>query len=288
MVDRVRRAGLVPHHEREIAQDLARQAAGLLIDAGFEVRVPRGAAATPALEPYATDGEKFAADLEFVITLGGDGTVLRTIDLVASFGVPVLGVNVGHLGYLTEVESPALATAVQRLIAGDYTVVERMVLAVTVSSAGPVGGRWSALNEAVLEKRQSGRFVRLAVCINGTFFTTYAADGVIVATPTGSTAYSFSAGGPIVSPSHRAMLLTPISPHMLFGRPMVLGPDETLLFEVLDDRDVDLFVDGIEIGTLHTGDTVSCTAADHPARFATLTPRDFHQVLKAKFGLADR
>jgi NAD+ kinase len=271
-----------------VAQDLARRAAEHLAGAGFEVQVPTNAVGSRALEPFAVDAGKFGPDLEFVVTLGGDGTVLRTIDMVAEHGAPVLGVNVGHLGFLTEVEPPALTAAVDRLIAGDYTVVERMILEVTVSSSGPAGGKWSALNEAVLEKHQSGRSVRLAVSINGTFFTTYDADGVIVATPTGSTAYSFSAGGPIVSPAHRCVLLTPISPHMLFNRPLVLGPNESLTFEVLDDRPVDTLVDGLEIGTLTNGDQVTCTGAQHPARFATLTPRDFHQVLKAKFGLADR
>jgi NAD+ kinase len=163
-----------------------------------------------------------------------------------------------------------------------------MVLAVTVDSDSPAAGKWLALNEAVLEKCSSGHLVRLAVSINGKFFTTYAADGVIVATPTGSTAYNFSAKGPIVSPSHRCLILTPVSPHMLFHRSLVLGPEEELEFEVTSQLPVGLDLDGREVGRLSPGDSVTCTQGPRPARIMTLQPRDFHQVLKAKFGLADR
>jgi NAD+ kinase len=144
------------------------------------------------------------------------------------------------------------------------------------------------LNEAVLEKVRTGRLARLAVDINGTYFTTYAADGVIVATPTGSTAYSFSARGPIVSPRHRCLLLTPVSPHMLFDRSLVLDAEEELRFRVVEERSVALTLDGMVRGELHAGDTVTCSGGPRPARVVTFGPRDFHQILKAKFGLADR
>ncbi|MBJ7513490.1 MAG: NAD(+)/NADH kinase, partial [Acidimicrobiia bacterium] len=140
-------------------------------------------------------------------------------------------VNVGQLGYLAEVEPASIATALRRVVAGDYTVDERMMLSVEVEGS-TLSGSWRALNEAVLEKSQAGRIVRLDVSINGTFFTTYAADGVIVATPTGSTAYSFSARGPIVSPLHNCMVLTPVSPHMLFDRALVLDPSEEVRFDL--------------------------------------------------------
>ncbi len=140
----------------------------------------------------------------------------------------------------------------------------------------------------MLEKPHPGRLVRLDVAINGAVFTSYAADGVIVATPTGSTAYSFSARGPIVSPRVRCLLLTPVSPHMLFDRSLVLDADEELTLTVTDDRTVLLTIDGRARGVLATGDTVRCTGGPRPARLVTFGPRDFHQILKAKFGLADR
>ncbi|HYH50240.1 MAG TPA: NAD(+)/NADH kinase [Acidimicrobiia bacterium] len=281
-----RAVGIVPHPQRAAAY--AGRAARFLLDAGVEVRVPAPNAADVGLADLACDLDTFAVGLEFVLSLGGDGTMLRTVDLVASEGVPVLGVNLGQLGFLTEVEPAQLEEALGRALAGDSQISERMVLSVVVDSDGTAAGKWLALNEAVLEKCSSGHLVRLAVSINGKFFTTYAADGVIVATPTGSTAYNFSAQGPIVSPSHRCLILTPVSPHMLFHRSLVLGPEEELEFEVTSQLPVGLVLDGREVGRLSPGDSVTTTQGPRAARIMTLQPRDFHQVLKAKFGLADR
>lgn len=277
MNERPRVVGLVAHRDRADAQRLAARAEQRLTECGVTVRRWDG-----------EDGAQFADGLDLAISLGGDGTMLLTVDLVYESGAAVLGVNVGHLGYLTEVEPAELDHALDRVLAGDFTVTERMVLQVVVGSAGPAAGRWWALNEAVLERVEPGRIVQLAVDINGAFFTTYAADGVIVATPTGSTAYSFSARGPIVSPRHRCILLTPVSPHMLFDRSLVLDDEEELRFAVTHAQPAVLTIDGREIGELGVGDTVTCTGGRHPARVVTLKPRDFHQILKAKFGLADR
>ena len=281
--------GLVAHRDRPQARELAARAAEWLDERGVVVRVPAADADAIGLGPLASgDDDSFAAGLDVVISLGGDGTMLRTLDMVFESGVAVLGVNVGHMGYLTEVEPAELDDRLERLLSGDYEIVERMVLEVEVTSGGPGGGRWWALNEAVLEKVRTGRMARLAVDINGTPFTTYAADGVIVATPTGSTAYSFSVRGPIVSPRHRCLVLTPVSPHMLFDRSLVLDPDEELCFRVEDDRSVILTLDGQVLGELDAGDMVRCTGGRRPARVVTFGERDFHQILKAKFGLADR
>ncbi len=274
----VRTVGLVAHPSRETAARLAAQASERLAAHGIEVR----SLISDGGSDLDTEG------LDIVISLGGDGTMLRAVDAAYEAGVPVLGVNVGQMGYLTEVEPSEFGAALDRLIADDFEVAERMVLEITVESAGSAQGRWFALNEAVLEKVHTGRLARLEVDINGSFFTTYAADGVIVATPTGSTAYSFSARGPIVSPRHRCLLLTPVSPHMLFDRSFVLAPEETLRFTVCDDGSVVLTADGRELGELAAGDTVSCRGGDRSARIVTFAPRDFHQILKAKFGLADR
>ena len=162
------------------------------------------------------------------MSLGGDGTMLRTVDLVSGAGVPILGINVGQLGYLTDIEPDDLGAALDRFLAGEGTIEERMLLTVRVERAGQAPTEHVAFNEAVLEKTPMGHTVRLAVEVDGEFFTTYAADGLIVATPTGSTAYAFSVRGPIVAPTHRALMLTPVSPHMLFDRTLVLDPGAEL------------------------------------------------------------
>lgn len=303
--------GIVLHHEREQAAELAHDAAAWLTERGHEARLPLRDAGVVGLGALGSPEETFARGLDLAVSLGGDGTMLRTVDLVAGEGVPVVGVNVGQLGYLSEVEPPGLRMALKRFLAGSFELEERMLLQVVVSAAGSLTGEedddspntadsaavgkrgrgarsFLALNEAVLEKTPMGHTVRLGVSIDGEVFTPYAADGLIVATPTGSTAYAFSARGPIVEPTHRCLLMTPVSPHMLFDRSLVFAPEARVRIEVAGDRPAILSVDGHNLGTLRRGDSVTCTASSRSARFVTFGPRNFLRILKTKFGLSDR
>lgn len=283
------RVGLVLHNDRSQAFDLAKKAIAWLAEHSHEVVLPAGDALAAGLDDHGVDDANFGAGLDLAVSLGGDGTMLRTVDLVAGTA-PVLGVNLGQLGYLTELEPAALVDGLRRFFAGEYEVRERMMLAVRAEIASGLPEEISvvALNEAVLEKTPIGHTVRLAVSLDGEFWTTYAADGLIVATPTGSTAYSFSARGPILAPEHRALVLTPVSPHMLFDRSLVLQPDTEVRLEVWGHRPAALSVDGRTLATLHEGDAIVCTAADQAARLVTFGERKFHRILKAKFGLNDR
>lgn len=280
---------LVVHQHRAEAAAVAADAAAWLAARGHEVRVPAGDA-TGALAPWATPPDELSVGLDVAVSLGGDGTMLRTVRLVGAEDVPVIGVNFGQLGYLTQVEPEGVVVALKRFLTGAYHLEERMLLDVRMDAAeSPIGGIVPpALNEAVLEKTPSGHTVRLDVWIDGEYFTTYAADGVIVATPTGSTAYAFSARGPIVEPTHRAMLLTPVSPHMLFDRTLVLAATTSVRLEVAGDRPATLSVDGWNLGELRAGDAIECTGATRVARLVTFGNRDFHRILKGKFGLSDR
>lgn len=277
---------LVVHAQRASAAVLARTACAWLTDAGHKVVLPDADAVIAGLPDHAAGATLDGQPLDLAVSLGGDGTMLRTIDQVSSAGVPVLGVNVGLLGYLTEVEPPEMERALVRFFSGDYRIEGRMLLAVRGETAA--GGRWRALNEAVIEKRQAGHTVRLGVSIDGAHFHTYAADGLIVATPTGSTAYSLSARGPIVSPTHRCLLLTPVSPHTLFDRPLVLNPDEEIEVEVLGHREAHLSIDGRPTSTLMPGDRVRCVAAEETACLVRFGRSDFHRIVKTKFGLGGR
>lgn len=279
---------LFVHQTHLDATRLARDAAAWLLAEGHEVRLPEADASIAGLEAHACPFDALTEGLDLAVCLGGDGTMLRTVDLVADDDVPVLGVNLGHLGYLTEVEPGHLAEALGRFFDGDHTVERRMRMAVEVCSAGIGSGERPALNEAVLGKTPSGQMVRVLVTIDGEPFTTYAADGLIVATPTGSTAYAWSAGGPLVDPSHEALLLTPVAAHMLFDRSLVLPPASSVRLEIVDSRPADLSVDGRSLGTLGEGDTIVCTSAPNPARLITFGGRSFLGILKAKFGLTDR
>ena len=277
---------IVAHHEREDAGLLAKTAVAWLRERGHVGWVVPDDAAVLDLGDLLDERPLASADL--LVCLGGDGTMLRAVRLLDGAPVPLLGVNVGVLGYLTEIDPPGLADALERFIAGpdagSWFLDERMMLQVTIAG----GGTWRALNEAVVEKHDSGHTVRLLASIAGEPFTSYAADGLIVATPTGSTAYSLSARGPIVSPKHRALLLTPVSPHMLFDRTLVLEPTETVAIEVAGFRPAALAVDGQRVATLSEGDVVTCLPAAETACFVRLQAHHFHQILKSKFGLADR
>jgi NAD+ kinase len=271
------------HHEHHEAVELARSAAGWLAERGHEVRLPERDATLATLGDLACSEEEICVGLDVAVSLGGDGTMLRTVDRVSDQKVPVIGVNLGHLGYLTEVDPSKLTVALKRFLAGSYQLSERMRL--VVESAN---GRWPALNEAVLGKTPTGQIVHVAVSIDGAEFTTYHADGLIIATPTGSTAYAWSAGGPLVSPDHSALLLAPVAPHMLFDRALVLPPTTTVRMEVTGDRPAALSIDGRNVGELGDGDVITCTQADTPARLVTFDPTSFLDIVKAKFGLGAR
>ena len=238
----------------------------------------------PGFDGGAVDGE-----LDLVVSLGGDGSILRAVHLLDGRPVPVLGVNHGELGYLTTVEPDDAGAAVGRTLAGDHDIEERMMLRIEVRRAdGSPLVVDHALNEVVLARTAASQTVRVGVSLDGEFLTSYAADGLIAATPTGSTAYAFSARGPIVDPVHRAIQLTPVSPHMLFDRTMVLDPSTEVGMEVLGHREATCSVDGRELVVLSGGDTVVCTVADRMARLVTFGPRDFKHLLATKFGLEDR
>jgi NAD+ kinase len=280
----------VVHQHRPEAAALATSTAAWLAELGHQVRLTPEDAAAAGLDELGHGPTTLLDGLDVAVSLGGDGTMLRAVDLVASAGVPVIGVNLGQLGYLTEVEPAGLQVALERFLDGRYEVEERMLLAVEIDSpSGAVASRAGiALNEAVIEKTPSGQAVRVDVEIDGKPFTSYATDGLIVATPTGSTAYALSARGPIVAPTHRAILLTPVSPHMLFDRTLVLEPTSRVRLEVAGHRPATVAVDGRILGELAVGDAVVCTASPHPARLVIFSPRDFHGILKAKFQLGDR
>jgi len=287
--------GFVPHLQRPEAIELAVSTASWLDASGHKVRL-----LATTTSQWDCSQEELSHGLDLAVSLGGDGTMLRTVDLVLSTGVPVLGVDVGHLGYLTEVGPNELRQALTRFLAGDYRIEERMTLQVDVTRvSGPALGsgqppgpspldKINALNDAVLQRSPGGHTVHLAVTVNGDRFLTYAADSMIVATPTGSTAYNLSARGPIVSPRARVLVMTPVAAHMLFDRALILSPDEDLRLQVIDGPLAELVVDGQSQGSLGTGDVIRCTAGPHDARLVSFGGRDFHHILKQKFGLSDR
>jgi len=242
----------------------------------------------PDLGSLAILGESVAVnELELVIVLGGDGTILRSAEMARGSSAPLLGVNLGHVGFLAESERDNLGETVRRALARDYLVEERMTLSVRVKVDTEVVYETWALNEATVEKASRERMLEVVIEVDGRPLSSFGCDGVVMSTPTGSTAYSFSAGGPVVWPSLDAMLLVPLSAHALFARPLVVGPDSVLAVEVLDRTQGTgvLWCDGRRTHDLPKGARVIVRRSSVPVRLARLHPGPFTDRLVHKFSL---
>ncbi|MDH5225591.1 MAG: NAD(+)/NADH kinase [Actinomycetota bacterium] len=269
------RVGLVTHPRREAA-----------IRAALEVRAAIEAEGVVAVAlTDEVEAPELSEDLDLVVSIGGDGTFLRAAYAASHIGCPVLGVKVGRLGFLTEVEPADAVPLVRAVLDGRARVEERLALTVEPVSGADFLPQWG-LNEVMVEKHARHRLVRLAVQVDGSYVTTFSADGVIVATPTGSTAYSFSARGPIVSPGVDSLVLTPIAAHMVFDRSFVLEASSQVHLEVMGEESGVLSADGRRSIELPVGSTVRIRASARPAR---LVRRDdapgFLSLVREKFGL---
>jgi NAD+ kinase len=236
------------------------------------------------LELGVTVAEK---DLELVMVLGGDGTILKAAEVVRETATPLMGINLGHVGFLAESEREGFSNAVARVVDRDYLVKERLTLDVRVLVGGKEVFRTWALNEATVEKSAAERMLEVIVEIDKKPLSSFGCDGIIMATPTGSTAYAFSAGGPVVWPSVDAMLMVPLSAHALFSRPMVISPRSLLAVEVLERSAGTgvLWCDGRRSWQLPTGARVEVTKSAKPVKLARLRTSTFTDRLVKKFSL---
>ncbi|MFM8998958.1 MAG: NAD(+)/NADH kinase [Actinomycetota bacterium] len=272
--------GLVVHPGRAEAVRAAESIAAWLGERGVGTRTFVGAETSDDVRAHA-----FVDGVDLVVSVGGDGTFLRAAHLAARADRPVLGVKVGRLGFLTETDPEGAHSLLERALGGALPLEDRIAV-----EAVAVGAPWSApqwaLNEVIVEKRSRHRLVRLALFVDDVYVTTFSADGVIVATPTGSTAYSFSSGGPIVSPTVGCLVVTPIAAHMVFDRSLVLPATARVRMEVVGEEHGLLSADGRESLELPVGSAVDIHAAPTPARF--VRPEDappFHALVRDKFGL---
>jgi NAD+ kinase len=223
------------------------------------------------------------AHIDALLTLGGDGTMLRGARLVAGRQIPILGVNLGRLGFLTACGGEELEQSLERFASGDYQVQSRMALEARTSREPDT--RWRALNDVVLHKGGFARVFRLRTSVNGELMTQYAADGIIISTPTGSTAYSLSAGGPVVVPTVESLVLTPVSPHTLAVRPVVLPPHAEVAVQVEDGPDELLVTIDGQVGTTFSpGDTLMVRRAERPVLMVTFRDGTFFARMRRKLG----
>jgi len=279
------------HPDRPDALALATDTATWLAEHGHVARVLRFSGPDRVSEAGA-EAELGAVDLTgttVAVSMGGDGTFLRVVRLAAAADVPVLGVNFGRLGYLPDLLPDQVREALVKVFEGKAVIESRCALEIKISDRSIADDVSSllALNEVVIEKIDFGHTVRLATRINGEEALTYSADGLIIATPTGSTAYNLSAGGPILAPTLRAMVVTPVAPHFSLDRSLVLTDEQEVVVEVVPDRAGALVIDGQEVGRLQPGATVSCTVAVRSVRVVRNEPQTFGGILRFRL-LADR
>ncbi|MFT3798708.1 NAD kinase [Microbacterium sp.] len=284
---------VVAHAGRENTVTAARRVIADLTAAGARAVLPADeeglVAALADLGSIAVLGADVPVDrIELAIVLGGDGTILRAAELVRDGTAPILGINMGHVGFLAEIEADVIDDAMRRVIDRDYQVEERMTLAVRVKDAAgtTIYDTW-ALNEATVEKASRERMMEVVIEVDGRPLSSFGCDGVVVSTPTGSTAYNFSAGGPVIWPTVEAIAVVPLSAHALFARPLVVGPEATVAIEVLARTDGTgiLWCDGRRSHDLPPGARVVVGRAPQPVRLARLHPAPFTDRLVRKFQL---
>ena len=292
--DSVRRVAVLTHMGRPPAVEAATRLVEGLNAAGIVSALPANdlAALDPRLAPAMTPlGKPVTLEdgIELMVVLGGDGTILRGAEWVLASEIPLLGVNLGHVGFLAEAESSEIDTIVSRVVDRSYTVEERFTIDVTLRDCKTYRSEWSsyAINEVSIEKAARERMLEVLVEVDGRPLSRWARDGMLVSTPTGSTAYAFSAGGPVIWPGVDAMLVLPLSAHALFARPLVLSPTSTVIVEVVDASQTHgvVWCDGRRSVELHAGMEIEVTRGKQRLRLARLSQAPFTDRLVQKFGL---
>jgi NAD+ kinase len=269
--------------------DAAMEAAGAvrvwLLERGHEVLLDDRTAGHLGL-PSGYDRDHFAVDgVGLAVALGGDGTQLLAGRVFGPSSVPIFGVNMGRLGFLTDTEPDRMLEVLEQVLRGDRTIQARMMLQGEVRRGDEVLGPVTAFNDLVVSKGALAQVIRLETRVNGSFVNSYLADGIIFSTPTGSTAYGLAVGGPIIEPSTDVMLVAPICPHMLTNRPLIVGGNSLIECTILESRgEIYLTIDGQEGFPLRTGDVLHVQRSPHRAQLVQAASRDFYAVLRQKMG----
>ena len=269
----------------EILQDLHKWLSDRRIDVLFDKR-------TGTLLDFPVEIQsksKIPSLVDLIVVLGGDGTLLSAARVIGEYDVPILGVNLGSLGFLTEITLEEMYESLERILRDEYSTMPRLLLTASLCREEELLTEYWALNDVVINKSALARIIDLQTCINGQCVTTYKADGLIVATPTGSTAYNLAAGGPIIHPDMHALIMTPICPHTLTNRPIVI-PDDSEIRIVLKSKNEDVFLtlDG-QVGlALRYGDEVRIRKADNMIKLVSPLERNYFEVLRTKLKWGER
>ena len=279
----LKKIGLFPHLKKTPVYNRTHELIEILQSEGFQVLMEEGTAAYLGREDLGHENKKLLETIDCGIVLGGDGALLYVARLIYPRQIPIFGVNFGHLGFLTEVDDQCLAESVSRLRAGRFFLEDRLIVGAEVVREGQVAEAFVALNDIVITKGAFARMLRLKLKINGQSAAAFPSDGLIISTPTGSTAYSLSAGGPVIDPSLAVLLLTPICAHSLFARPLVIGGEAQVEVEFSSTtNDLMLTADGQEGAVLQNGDVVRCFTAPCPTKLVRFERENIYHLLQAR------
>ncbi len=284
---RKRVVGILAHRTRLEALEFAEKVIEWLEVRDIEVRLDRDAADKLGKTGLAS-ADSVWREVEFIITLGGDGTILTAARLAAPMGIPILGVHMGQFGFIAETHPGDLFPHLEEILAGQIQIEERLMLQADIIRNGETFHTGSGLNDVALKSKMS-RLLHLKTYLSGELFATYPADGVVISTPTGSTGYALSAGGPLVEPSVQVFLLVPICPHTLSARPMIVPAHETIEIEIeVDGDDVIFAIDGVEPLTLESGDRVVVRKADYATKIILLNHGTFYDKVRKRYLYGER
>lgn len=268
---------------------VAREVVDWLRERGLEVFLEKQLARSMGGREPGHERSAIPALVDLIVVLGGDGTLISVARQVCGRDLPILGVNLGSLGFLTEVTRGELYLSLEKVLQGEFALSERMMLEAVIWRSGVEAGRFCVLNDVVINKGAIARIIDMEVSVDDDYLTTFKADGLIIATPTGSTAYNLSAGGPIISPGLHCLVVTPICPHMLANRPLIVSDTARIRIEMkFRDQDVLLTADG-QVGVeLEAGDVVEISKADRCTRLIKSPSKGYFEVLRTKLGWGER
>jgi len=273
---------IFPHSKKKESKNLAIGIQEYLTSRGATVVAEDEVAEEIGAIPISTVDEE---QIQFLLSMGGDGTILGLVHKYIHLDAAIVGINLGHLGFMADIPVSEIYPSLQDLIVGNYTIDER----ITLEGFLPDGEEIFAVNDIVIHRGKNASLIELAIHVDGTYLNTFEADGLILSTPNGSTAYSLAAGGPIVTPDVNVLLLTPISPHTISNRPVVLSAENEIQIQYLSNYDpIEVSADGITQHELHAGDVLKMKLSEKIFRLVNLTRHDYFSTLRSKLGWAGK
>jgi NAD+ kinase len=278
----IKKIGIIANIEKDKSAECALLLRDWALKQGIEVFLEEGIAGKIG-EDSGLDRRQLASRVDLLVVMGGDGTILRTVRFVSEYNIPIVGINLGEFGYLTEVNLNEMFSALELICRGDYQTEKRMMLDITISLGEETVRQQSILNDVVITRGNLSRILDLETAVNDRYLTTFRADGIIISTPTGSTAYSLSAGGPIVFPEQDSFIINPICPHTLTNRPIII-PDNVVIRVILwtKEQGATLTLDGQVSYTMKSGDSMIVKKSKYVTNLVSSPHRDYMEILRTK------